>query len=163
MLIVRLSTLGLNVLLNGVDLRLVFDQLLLDVVQPVVDVTCKDRVLLGVVLDRMVSDLLGQPILVDLQKVSDVRKSHLLMVKLSLHIVGLREFILDIVVHLLDFFLGLDHFLFNSEFERFNFLKILVDVFLLNLKLSCGGGGVVKLPLLECKILLHVIDLERCW
>ena len=38
--------------------------------------------------------------------------------------------------------------------------KILVDVVFLNLELSGSGRRVVKLALLELKILLHVIDLS---
>ena len=59
MLIVALGSLGLNVLLDGIDLALILDKLLLNVVQPVVDLRLQNLVLLGVVLDRVESDLLG--------------------------------------------------------------------------------------------------------
>lgn len=49
-LVVALGSLGLDVLLDGVDLRLVLDQLLLDVVQSVVNLVSKDLVLLRIVL-----------------------------------------------------------------------------------------------------------------
>jgi hypothetical protein len=58
-LVVALCTLGLNILLNCINLRLVLDQLLLDVVQAVVDFALKDLVLLGVMLHRMERNLLG--------------------------------------------------------------------------------------------------------
>jgi len=59
MLIVALGSLGLNVLLDGIDLALILDKLLLNVVQPVVDLRLQNLILLGVVLDRVESDLLG--------------------------------------------------------------------------------------------------------
>ena len=57
-LVVALCSLGLDVLLDGVDLGLVLDQLLLDVVESVVDLVAEDLVLLGVVLHGVVSHLL---------------------------------------------------------------------------------------------------------
>lgn len=49
-LVVRLCTLRLDVLLDRIDLRLILDQLLLDIIQSVVDVALQDLVLLGVML-----------------------------------------------------------------------------------------------------------------
>jgi hypothetical protein len=49
-LVVRLCSFGLNVLLNGIDLRLVSNQLLLNVVKSVVDITLQYLVLLRVML-----------------------------------------------------------------------------------------------------------------
>ena len=66
MLVVALCTLRLDVLLDGVDLRLVLDQLLLDVVQAVVDFTLQNLVLLGVMLHRVEGNLLCKSILVRL-------------------------------------------------------------------------------------------------
>ena len=57
-LIVRLSALRFNVLLNSVNLRLVHDQLLLNVIELVVDVTLQDKVLLGVMTHGVVRGLL---------------------------------------------------------------------------------------------------------
>ena len=54
-LVVRLLALGFDVLLNGVDLRLVHDQLLLDVVELVVDIVSQDLILGGVMVHRMIS------------------------------------------------------------------------------------------------------------
>jgi len=132
-LIVRLSTLGLDILLDSIDLGLVFDKLLLNIVQPVVDITGENRVLLGVVLDRVVSYLFSQTILVDLQEVPDVSESHLFLVKLSLDIISFGEFVRNIVVHLVNLFLSLLHFLVNSELKTLDLLEILIDVIFLNL------------------------------
>ena len=57
-LVVGLGTLCLDVLLDRVDLRLVLNQLLLDVIQSIVNVALEDLILLRVVLHRMVCHLL---------------------------------------------------------------------------------------------------------
>ena len=49
-LVVALCSLCFDVLLNRIDLRLVLNQLLLDVVQSVVDLALKNLVLFGVML-----------------------------------------------------------------------------------------------------------------
>ena len=59
LLVVRLGTLGLNVLLDAVDGRLVGDQTFLDLVQAVVDVVLQDPVPHSVVLHGVVGRLLG--------------------------------------------------------------------------------------------------------
>ena len=59
-LVVRLCSLCLYVLLNGIDLRLILDEFLLNIVQSNVDVALKNLVLLGVVLHRVVSHLLRE-------------------------------------------------------------------------------------------------------
>jgi hypothetical protein len=71
LLIVRLGTLRLNVLLNGVDLALVVDQLLLNIVQSIVDVGLQDLVLLRVVLHLMVRHLLVEADSVHVQEALD--------------------------------------------------------------------------------------------
>jgi hypothetical protein len=57
-LIVALSSLRFNVLLDCVDLALILNQFLLDIIQPVVDFTLQDLVLFGVVLHGVESNLL---------------------------------------------------------------------------------------------------------
>ena len=71
-LIVALRSLRLDVLLDRIDLRLVLNQFLLDIVQPVVNLVLQDLVFHFVVIHRLVSDLLGQAILVHLQKLFDL-------------------------------------------------------------------------------------------
>ena len=70
-LIVRLSALRFNVLLNSVNLRLVHDQLLLNVIELVVDVALQDKVLLGVMAHGMVCGLLRETMLVRGNKLLD--------------------------------------------------------------------------------------------
>ena len=73
LLIVGLGTLGLNVLLDGIDLALVVDQLFLDVVQSIVDVGLKNLVLLRVVLHLMIRDLLVETDAVHVEESLDER------------------------------------------------------------------------------------------
>ena len=68
-----------------------------------------------------------------LQEVPDVSESHLFLVKLSLDIISFGEFVRNIVVHLVNLFLCLLHFLVNSELKTFDLLEILIDVIFLNL------------------------------
>tara|TARA_B110001450_G_C17433993_1_gene405075 strand:- start:149 stop:409 length:261 start_codon:yes stop_codon:yes gene_type:complete len=86
----------------------------------------------------VIRHLLGQPIFVGFQERSNVRKSDLFIIELSLQVVSFRELIGNIVVHLRDLVFGLLHFLADSELKTFNLLKILVDVLFLDLKL--GGS-----------------------
>ena len=78
-LIVRFRTLGLNVLLDSKDLRLILDKFLLNVIQAVVDLILHDLVLLGIMLHSMVSHLLLQSWLVLLYHHLDRSQSNLLL------------------------------------------------------------------------------------
>lgn len=78
-MIVRFRTLGLNVLLDSKDLRLILDKFLLNVIQAVVDFVLHDLVLLGVMLHGMVSHLLLQSWLVLLYHHLDRSQSNLLL------------------------------------------------------------------------------------
>ena len=73
LLIVGLGALGLNVLLDGIDLALVVNQLLLDVVQSIVDVGLQNLVLLRVVLHLMICDLLVETDTVHVEESLDKR------------------------------------------------------------------------------------------
>ena len=82
-LVVAFSALGLNILLDAVNLRLVSNQALLNIVQTVVDIRLEDLVLASVVLDGVVSGLLSQLRLVLLNKVFDKMHALLLLFKLA--------------------------------------------------------------------------------
>ena len=58
--VVRLCTLGLDVLLNRVDLALVANQTLFDLIEAVVDVRLQNLVLDRVMLDTVVGRLVHQ-------------------------------------------------------------------------------------------------------
>ena len=122
MLVVALGPLGLDVLLDGVDLALVLNQFLLDVIKPVVNLALQDLILLGVVLDRVESDFLGQPLLVGLQELPDFAHSRLFVIKLLLEVVSVLEFDVDVRVHRFNFELSLLHLLPDAALEVFHFL-----------------------------------------
>ena len=65
-LVVALRPLRLDILLDRVNLRLILNQLLLDVVQPIVDLVLQNLVFHFVVVHRLVCDLLRKAVLVDL-------------------------------------------------------------------------------------------------
>lgn len=133
-MVVALGSLRLNVLLDGVDLALVLDQLLLDVVQTVVDLRLKDLVLLGVVPHRVVSHLLRKPVFVRFQESPDRGQALLLSIELHLQVVSLRELVIHVVLHRADLLAGLVHFFVDSSFEVLYLLKIVVDGLLLDLE-----------------------------
>jgi len=158
-LIVALSTLALNILLDGIDLRLVLNELLLNVVQPVVDFTLQDLILLGIMLHVVVGDLLGKSILVHLQEFLDGTHSDLFIIELSLQIFSLGELVLHLILHSLDLLLGLLHLLVDSTLQVLNLIQIILDLLLLN---SQPGGcvlSVFELALLELQVGTHVLDL----
>jgi len=70
-LVVCFSALRLNVLLDGVNLRLVVNELLLNIIQSVEYLTLQNLVLRGIMLHRMISDLLAQVVLVDVEESFD--------------------------------------------------------------------------------------------
>lgn len=116
-LVIGLSALGLDVLLNGVDLRFVLDQLLLDVVQPVVNLVTKDLILLRIVLNGVQTNLLVQVDLVDLDKLSDSVQARLLALEVRLQLVGLRELVVHVVFHVRALLLRVLHLLVDTRLE----------------------------------------------
>jgi hypothetical protein len=127
-LVVRLGPLGLDVLLNRVDLRLVLDQLLLDIIQPVVDVTLQYLILLGVMLHRVISHLLLQAGFVLSKEGSDLRESDLFPVEIDLEVVRARELVGHLVLHLPDLLRHLLHLLLNATLESLDLLQIILPL-----------------------------------
>jgi hypothetical protein len=99
MLVVGLSSLALNVLLNGINLRLILNQFLFDIVQTVVDFRLENLVLFSVMSHAVVSNLFRKAIFVGFQESSDRSKAHLLFVELALQVVSFRELVLHIILH----------------------------------------------------------------
>jgi len=162
-LVVRLGTLGLDVLLDRVDLRLVLDQLLLYVIQTVVDVALQDLILFGVVFHGVIGHLLLEAGLVLLQEGADGGKTHLLTVKLDLEVVGARELVAHLILHLSDLLRHLLHLLLDSALECLDLLEVVLSLFELDLQPGVGGLGVLDLPLLERQLILLVLVLSRSW
>jgi hypothetical protein len=98
-LIVRLSSLALNVLLNGINLRLILNKFLFNIVQTVVNLRLQDLVFLGVMSHAVVSNLLRQAVFVGFQEGSDGSEANLLIVELALQVVSFGEFVLHVILH----------------------------------------------------------------
>jgi len=139
MLVVGLSTLRLNVLLNGIDLRLVLNQFFLNVVQTVVDLRLENLILFGIVSHTVVSHLLRETVLIRFQEGANRGQPNLFVVELGLQVVGLCELVVHIVFHCADFVGGLSHFLMDSTLQVFNLFEIIVDGLLLHLEPGSGG------------------------
>ena len=98
-LVITLGSLGLNILLNGINLALILNELLLDIIEPIVYLTLQYLILLRVMLHRVECHLLCKPIAIALQKVLNRTESILLLIKLPLQIIGFRELILHVILH----------------------------------------------------------------
>ena len=98
-MIVRLGTLGLDVLLDGVNLRLVRGQDLLDIVESLVDVVLEDHISASVMLHSVIGGLLRQSHLVPADKLTDIQEFLLLSFMLCLQLAYLGELILHLIAH----------------------------------------------------------------
>ena len=127
-LVVGLGAFGLDVLLDGVNLRLVLDQLLLDVVQTDIDVTLQDLVLLSVVLHRVVGHLTLQAWLVLGQEGPDRGEPHFFPVEVDLQLIRAGELVGHLVLHLTDFFSHLLHLLLDAALQRFDLLQVVLSL-----------------------------------
>lgn len=127
-LIVALSSLSLYVLLDRIDLRLVLNELLLNVIQAVVDVTLQDLVLLGIMLHGMIGHLLGKAGFVLLEECSDRSETHFLSIKVNFEIVCLGELVRHLVLHLSDLLCDLLHFLLDPTLQSLDLLQIILSL-----------------------------------
>jgi len=100
-LVVLLSALCLDVLLNGVDLRLIGYQSLLLLVESVVDVALKNLVLARVMFHRVVSCLLAKTYLILAYELLYIHKTLFLVLKFLAKLVSLWKLVLELVLHLL--------------------------------------------------------------
>ena len=158
-LIVRFRPLGLNVLLDRIDLGLILYQLLLDVIEAVVDVRLKDLVLGSVVLHGVVSHLLLEAGLVLLQHGPDGSQPQLFTVELHFQIICPRKFIRHLVLHLSDLLCHLLHLFLDSSFKGLDLLKVILSLFKLDLQASIGSFSILDLSLLESQLILLVLVL----
>ena len=157
-LVVALRSLGLDVLLDGVDLRFIPDQTLLDLVEPVVNVRLEDLVLPGVVPHAVVSGLLLQLALVLLNQVLDQVESPLFLFEVAAEVGDLVELVEHLVLHLVDALGDSLHLLVNPLLQVPNLVQISGPRLNLNLKLRRCHLRVIQLPLLKVKIFLHLLD-----
>ena len=156
--VVLLGSLGFDVLLDRVNLRLVGYQSLLLLIEPVVDVTLQNLVLARVVLHRVECRLLAEAYLKRVDHLLDACKLFLLDLELLVKLVGFRELVLDFVLHLLN--TGV--VLLELGFDRPAQVLVLGQVLLLRLnfdrQLRCCSGSVVHLALLEVQVLAHLVN-----
>lgn len=132
MLIITFSTFTFNILLNSIDLRLILDEFLFNVIKSVVDLTLQDLVLLCIVFHGMISDLFGETILILLKEFFDSTKSMFLFFKLTHQVIGLRKFIRHVIFHRCYFLLSLLHFFVDSSLQILNFIKVTLNLGLLD-------------------------------
>jgi hypothetical protein len=161
-LIIGLSTFCLNVLLYGVDLRLILDELLLDVIESVVDVALQDLILSSVMLHRVISHLLLQTGLVLREHGSDGRESNFFPVEFDLEVICAGKLIRHLVLHLTDLLGNLLHFLLDPSLKSFDLLKVILPLFKLDLESRVGSLSIFDLSLLEGQLLLLILVLSSC-
>jgi hypothetical protein len=148
-LIVLLGTLSLDVLLDGVDLRLVGYQSLLLLVKPVVDVALKNLVLSCVVFHRMVRRLLAKSYLILADELFDVHKPLLFKLEILAKLVSLWKLVLEFVLHLLHARHILLELHLDSALQVLVLRQILFARFNFDLELGSSTLGVIELALLE--------------
>jgi hypothetical protein len=157
-LIGLLGTLGFDVLLNGVDLRLVGDEALLGLVEPVVNVALDDLVFASIVAHCVVGRLLGETVLVHSDELLDVHQALLIVFKLLGQVVGRWEFVQHFVLHLLDALRVLLQLSLDRALQVLVLKQVLVALLHFDLQLSCGTFSVVQLLLLVIELVTHFVN-----
>ena len=138
LLVVRLSTLSLNVLLNAVNSRLVGDQTLLDFVEAVVDLVLEDHVAPGVVLHGVERRLLGKTSTVGTNLLSNGLQASLFGLMGGLELTDTSELVGHLVLHLVDV-LGVHfHLLVHAALQVSDLVEVGASCLNLNLKLGSG-------------------------
>lgn len=162
-LVVGFRSLRLDILLDGVDLRLILDQLLLDVIQSVIDVTLQYLVFLCIMLHRMISHLLLQARLVLGEERSDLSETHLFSIEVNLEVICASELVGHFILHLSNLLSDLLHFFLNTTFESFNLFEIILSLLQLYFEPSVGSLCVLYLTLLEGELFFLIFVLCCCW
>ena len=159
LLVVGLGALGLNILLDAVNCRLVGDQTLLNFVQSVVNFVLKDHVTTSVMLHGMISRLLCEPGPIGAYLLSNRLQAMLLSLMVSLEFLSASKLVSHFVFHFVDV-IGIHlHFLIHTSFKIGNFLKISPTSLDLDLQRCSSALSFIQLTLLEVKILLHLFNL----
>lgn len=100
-------------------------------------------------LDRVVSDLLGQAVFVGLQEFFYLAKAYFFLVELRLKIVSLGELVCHVILHVGNLLLRLLHLLVDPSSKVLNLFEVILHLVLLNSEPGSGGLSVLQLPLLE--------------
>ena len=114
-LIVRLSSLSLNILLNGIYLGFVDDELLFNFIELVVYLILKNKILFSIVTHCVVSRLLREAVFVLLDKFLDDDKPCLFFLESSLELVCLCKLVRHLIFHFLNLLAILLHFFVNTS------------------------------------------------
>ena len=132
-LIVRLSTLGLDVLLDTINGGLVSNKALLDFVESVIDLVLKNHVTASIVLHSVVSRLLGDTGTVGTNLTTNRHKSLLFSFVLSLQIIDAGELVCHLILHAFDVLAVNEHLVIHATFKICNLLQISSTSFYFNL------------------------------
>ena len=116
-LVIALCTLSLNVLLNSINLTLVTNQTLLDLIQPVVDITLKNLVFARFMLHSTIINLLRELGLILFNHLSNQDEANFLLFELTGQIVNPHKLILHLVFHLVDALSHSFHLFIDTAFK----------------------------------------------
>lgn len=159
LLVVALSTLSLNVLLDAVDGRLVGDQALLNLVETVVNLVLKDHVTAGIMLHGVISRLLGDAGAVSGHLLLDQPQALLLCFVGGLELTDAGELVGHFVFHAVDVLRVDFHLLVHAALQVSDFLEITTASFDFDLKRGSSALSLVQLTLLEVEIFAHLLNL----
>ena len=123
-LIIRLSSLSLNILLNGIYLGLVDDELLFNFIELVVDLILKNQILFSIMAHCMVSGLLRETVFVLLHKFLNDDKPCLLFLESGLELVCLCELVCHFILHFLNLLAVLLHFFVDTSLQILDLFQI---------------------------------------
>ena len=90
-------------------------------------------------------------------------ETHLFPVKVDFQVICASELITHFVLHLSNLLSDLLHFLFDTTFESFDLLEIILSLLQLNLEPCVGRLCVLYLTLLEGKLFFLIFVLCCCW
>ena len=163
LLVVRLSTLGLNVLLNTINGRFILDQTFLNLIQSVVDLVLEDHVAASVVLHRVISRLLSDSSPVGTDLLANRLQALLLSLMGSLELIDSSELVGHFILHAVDV-LAIDfHLLIHATFKICNLFQVTLSGLNFDLQRSSSTLSLVELSLLEVKIFSHLLNLIYAW
>lgn len=163
LLVVRLSTLGLNILLDTIDGRFILDQTFLDLIQSIVDLVLEDHVAASVVLHRVISRLLGDSSPVGTHLLANRLQALLLGLVGSLELIDSGELVRHFILHSVDV-LAIDfHLLIHATFKICDLLQVTLSGLNFDLQRGSSTFSLVELSLLEVKIFPHLFNLIDAW
>jgi len=156
--VVGVGTPSFNELVDGIDLRLVTNQTLLDLVELLEDITLEQLILLSVVLHVVVGHLLLEAVFVLTDHLPDDHKASLFFLEVLLEVFSLGELVSDFVLHLVNTLVNLLELVVDTVLKVLDLLKVTGTRVNFDLKFSSGALSIVQLSLFEIQICLHLVD-----